>query len=40
MKKMILLSSLVWIAIAAIAQKPTSAELARWNQHAKQTNII
>jgi acyl-homoserine lactone acylase PvdQ len=40
MKKIFLLSGLVWIAIASIAQKPTSAELTRWNQHAKQTNII
>jgi len=40
MKKFALLSCLVWIAIVAVAQKPTSAELARWNQHAKQTNII
>ena len=40
MKKIYLLSGLVWIAIASMAQKPTSAELVRWNQHAKQTTII
>ena len=40
MKKFALLSCLVWIAIVAVAQKPTSAELARWNQHANQTTII
>ena len=40
MKKFALLSCLVWITIVAVAQKPTSAELARWNQHAKQTTII
>ncbi|MFM8963919.1 MAG: penicillin acylase family protein, partial [Sphingomonadales bacterium] len=40
MKKIFLLSGLVWIAIASMAQKPTRVELARWNQHAKQTTNI
>ena len=40
MKKFALLSCLVWIAIVVVAQKPTSTELARWNLHANQTNII
>jgi len=40
MKKFALLSCLVLTVIVLFAQKPTSAELARWNQHAKQTNII
>ena len=40
MKKFALLSCLVLTGIVLFAQKPTSAELARWNQHAKQTTII
>jgi acyl-homoserine lactone acylase PvdQ len=40
MKKFALLSCLVWVAIVAVAQKPSSAELARWNLHANQTTII
>ena len=40
MKKFALLSCLVLTGIVLFAQKPTSTELARWNQHAKQTTII
>ena len=40
MKKLTLLSCLVLSGMVLFAQKPTSAELARWNQHAKQTTII
>jgi acyl-homoserine lactone acylase PvdQ len=40
MKKFALLSCLVLSGMVLFAQKPTSAELARWNQHAKQTTII
>ena len=40
MKKFALLSCLVLSGMVLYAQKPTNAELARWNQHAKQTTII
>ncbi len=40
MKKNIFLLLLLCTSGTLLAQKPTSAELARWNQHAKQTNII
>ena len=40
MKKSIVLGFLMLSVLVSFAQKPTSAELARWNQHAKQTTII
>ena len=40
MKKLIFLFVLAIASNSLFAQKPTNAELARWNQHAKQTTII
>jgi acyl-homoserine lactone acylase PvdQ len=40
MKKNIFLFVLAIASNSLFAQKPTNAELARWNQHAKQTTII
>ncbi len=40
MKKYFFFFVLHSTTISLFAQKPTNAELARWNQHAKQTTII
>jgi acyl-homoserine lactone acylase PvdQ len=40
MKKYFFFFVLLSTTISLFAQKPTNAELARWNQHAKQTTII
>jgi acyl-homoserine lactone acylase PvdQ len=40
MKKFSLLLVLLSASMSLIAQKPTSIELSRWNQHAQQTTII
>ncbi len=40
MKKIALLFFFVSTSISLLAQKPTSIEIARWKQHAKQTTII
>ena len=40
MKKCSLLLVLLSASMSLIAQKPTSIELSRWNQHAQQTTII
>ncbi len=40
MKKLIFLFVLAIVSNSLFAQKPTNTELARWNQHAKQTTII
>ena len=40
MKKITFLFLLLCTSVVLFAQKPTNAELARWNQHAKQTTII
>lgn len=40
MKNYYFLFVLLITSISVFAQKPTSVELARWNQHAKQTTII
>ncbi len=40
MKKITFLFLLLCTSVVLFAQKPTNAELARWNQHAIQTTII
>ncbi len=40
MKKITFLFLLLCTSVVLFAQKPNSAELSRWNQHAQQTTII